>query len=1144
MTLLADAQAREAIRNALDRTLVVEAAAGTGKTTELVARLVALVRTGTGRLANVAAVTFTEKAAGEMKLRLRSELERARLSPGTPDDERRRFAQAVEELETAHIGTIHGLCAELLRERPVQARVDPHFEVAAGDEAERIANEAFDGWFEAVLPDPPEGVRRMLRRRPRGRDALGPRDLLRFAARDVLEHRDFATPWRRPVGFDRDASMDRILESLARLAPLAPTAKTEDWLLLSLQELARWVAEAKRRKETRGRDDDGLEAEIRELARLRSWKWRGGGKWIAKGVERAPILEQRDAVKQAIDAFVEQSDADLAALLHAELAPFTLAYERQKTLAGKLDFLDLLLKVRDLVRDDRSAREELQARFTHLLVDEFQDTDPLQAEILLLLAADDPAETDWLRARPIPGKLFVVGDPKQSIYRFRRADVALYEAVKRRLVEAGAETLHLTTSFRSVPEVQGLVNAAFALRMLGGDDLSQAAYVPLDPFRPSVAGQSAVVALPVPAPFSEWGKVANYSIDESLPDAVGAFVHQLLGLGWKVQDREGGGLVPLEARHVCLLFKRFQAFGRDVTRDYVRALEARRVPHVLVGGRSYHDREEVLALRAALTAVEWPDDTLNVFAALKGPFFALGDDALLAFHEHVGSLHPLRPIDAAKLTPLTKPVADALALLAELHRARNRRPIADTVSLFLERTRAHAGLAVAQSGEQVLANVLRLVDAARRFEAAGATSFRSFVDKLTDDAERGDTGEAPIVEEGADGVRLMTVHRAKGLEFSVVILCDPTAPIAPSNPSRWVDPVRRLWVMPLAGCVPDELVEHRTEVLRRDEDEAVRLAYVAATRARDLLVVPVTGEERLEEGWISPMNPAVYPAPAQRRSPELAPGAPRFGNDSVVTRPDKRSSGAAASVAPGLHVPEAGAHRVAWWDPNALTLGVQPEGGLRQQKLLEVDAGGAQAGASERRWEAWNTKRAEVRTQGARPLQRVESATELASRLAGTGGAPIRSEKTTAPRGGRPHGIRFGTLVHAVLAECPLDADEAAVTRIATVQGRIVGATRTEVDHAAIAAVHALRHPVLRAAAESADCRREVPLVVRLEDGALVEAIVDLAFRSGDRWIVVDFKTDGELSERRAQYEEQVRLYARGIRDATGLQAEPVLLGV
>src|SRR5207253_7750978 len=183
------------------------------------------------------------------------------------------------------------------------------------------------------------------------------------------------------------------------------------------------------------------------------WRWTGFRR-IQGDFPKSELLERRDRLRAALDDFVRRAGADLAPKLRDELWPVVEAHEDLKKRAGCLDFLDLLLRARDLLRDDTAVRAELQRRFTHVFVDEFQDTDPLQAEILLLLAAADPAERDWRRVRPVPGKLFVVGDPKQSLYRFRRADVALYDAVKRQIVETGGVLVELTTSFRAVPEIQ------------------------------------------------------------------------------------------------------------------------------------------------------------------------------------------------------------------------------------------------------------------------------------------------------------------------------------------------------------------------------------------------------------------------------------------------------------------------------------------------------------------------------------------------------------------------------------------------------------------------------------------------------------------------------------------------------------------
>ncbi|HEV3191375.1 MAG TPA: UvrD-helicase domain-containing protein, partial [Polyangiaceae bacterium] len=334
MTALADEAARQAIRADLDATLVVEAAAGTGKTTELIHRVMALLRQGRTTLARLVAVTFTEKAAGEMKLRLRTEIERARNQAGL--EERHRLDLALAELEEAHIGTIHGFCAELLRQRPVEARVDPMFEPADEEQQERLFDEAFDRWFQATLSDPPEGVRRILRRRSRDRDRTGPREALRRAGLSLVNQRDFDAQWRRDP-FDRKEALDALLDRLGALGALAArAADRDDWAAQSLALVERFMAELRRREAIVGRDYDGVEQELHGIARGRGgkfWEWKGRGQWFAKGITREYVLAQRAAAKEDLDRVLRLADADLAACLRDDLRPLVAAYEALKTRA-------------------------------------------------------------------------------------------------------------------------------------------------------------------------------------------------------------------------------------------------------------------------------------------------------------------------------------------------------------------------------------------------------------------------------------------------------------------------------------------------------------------------------------------------------------------------------------------------------------------------------------------------------------------------------------------------------------------------------------------------------------------------------------------------------------------------------------------
>ncbi len=1173
---LADDHARRQIETALDDTLVVEAAAGTGKTTELVKRILRVIAEGKADVTTIVAVTFTEKAAGELKLRLREELERARqlaAGSGLPAVVKRRFEDALKNLEETHLSTIHGFCADLLRERPVEAGIDPLFTVLTEGQARRCYEEAFDAWFQGVLREAPEGVRRSLRRSSRPAasgdlDEDGPVERIRRAGWDLAEWRDFPAPWSRP-SFDRDRAVDAIAPQVHACAALtAQPSKTSDALFLDTAP-ARRASEDLRALIASG-DYDTAEAVLVDLRRDRDFRRarKGYGSTFGKGVARAEVHAAHQSLVDALDGFAMDADADLAALLREELRGSIDRYQELKMRAGALDFLDLLLRARDLVRDVDEVRRDFQERFQRIFIDEFQDTDPLQAEILMLLAADDWRERDWTRVRPVPGKLFVVGDPKQSIYRFRRADVGIYQSVCEQLVAQGAIQIPLTTSFRSVPNIQCVVNAAFGKAMRQDPQTLQAGYVAMTPHR-APGAQPSVVALPVPRPYGK-RNLSGVAIEHSLPDAVGAFIDWLIHeSGWTVTERRGNDAVAVkvEARHVCILFRRFVSYTTDMTRAYLDALEARGIKHLLVGGRAFHNREEIETLRAALAAIEWPDDELSVFAALRGALFAIGDEELLDYHHRFGrSFNPFKVPDT--LPDHLAPIGDALGLLARLHKGRNQAPVADTITTLLDETRAYVGFALRRAGEQVLANVLHVAELARQYDLSGGISFRGFVDDLREAAEQSQSAEAPIVEEGSDGVRLMTVHKAKGLEFPVVVLADITANLAPVEASRHLDAASGLCALRIGGWSPRELLLQQPLEQAREREEGIRVAYVAATRARDLLVVPAVGDEPYDR-WIGALNSAIYPPPATARNQHAAPGCPSFRKDSVLWRPDDETA-RASTVCPGLHhfggeTPEA-AYDVVWWDPAALRLGAEPPFGLRRQELISKDVSPEVVAAGERRYRTWRQQREQAIAAGKVPSLKVKTATEWAGQSGirdpgsgirdsqlgswelGVGSLDTPSVEIVTLDGSpdRPGGPRYGTLVHAALATVALDADAATVEAVVRTQGRIVAATEAEVDSATAVVRSVLAHPLLadaRRAQDEGRCLRETP-VTSMIDGVLVEGVVDFAFEAGDVVTVIDFKTDRAEGDLLAQYSSQVSLYADAITRATGRRSRAVLMKV
>jgi hypothetical protein len=375
-----------------------------------------------------------------------------------------------------------------------------------------------------------------------------------------------------------------------------------------------------------------------------------------------------------------------------------------------------------------------------------------------------------------------------------------------------------------------------------------------------------------------------------------------------------------------------------------------------------------------------------------------------------------------------------------------------------------------------------------------------------------------------------------------------------------------------------DLLLHDAEEAARDRAEGERLAYVAATRARDILVIPTIGDEVYEGGWLDPLMPAIYPPSSVRRSPGAAAGCPAFpSKDTVLTRADSDPA-KPTTVAPGLfefvcsspvlgargsriadpgfrtadpgsRIPNTDTYRVVWWDPHSLVLQAPNLGGLRRDDLIAKD--GDQAGVEKRMGEyrAWQADRASAIARARTPSVLAHTATELAhehvlsARLDDEAVEVIDLPRAAA----RPFGPRFGSLVHATLATVPLDAPPDAVRSTAHTHARLLLANDVEAAAAAEAVTRALAHPLfarVRAASAAGRCSRECPVLWRASDGSVIEGTVDVVFEEGDDLVVVDFKTDREPAEVKDQYERQLTLYCRAFATLRGRRARGVLVRI
>ncbi len=624
LTIPNDQSDRDRLRDDLDVTLYVEAGAGTGKTTALVARIVSLVSSGRlEKMERLAAITFTEAAAAELKERVRQQLEREAKSPSRQEAERERLAAAAHEVDLAAIQTIHAFAGSLLRTYPIEAGLPPGF--ATWDEVQ--ARLDFDGryrsWlYEDVMAESPEGTARQ--------DAIR-RALLLGMSFDHLE--SLASAFAEQVDLLADArwptpSLPSALEvaneagpALLCLAKDIPLAKKgeEDRLVREIRRL-----EASSRALAAAHDDVEALTALRETGAIKA-NVGAIGDWLNGPDGQSPVRRIKDVLKRAKDSIDSTLDAHRRAALAAvlgHLREFTLAYARERRKAGVATFGDLLTWARDLLRDDPDARRRAQSQFAFIFVDEFQDTDPLQAEIVSYLSADPNVPLDdWRAATIVPGKLFVVGDPKQSIYRFRRADIAVFNQVYGRV--AADQRPSLTQNFRSVPAILDWVNDHFGREMRGAPD-TQAPYADLNAsIQDKTLGGVYVIGGLID------GKAAAVQSKEA--EAVARSARLAVDRGWLVRDGECWR--PAEYRDICILLP-----TRTNARRLEDSLGRHGVPYRIEGGSLVLNTPEVRDLLSCLRAIDDPSDQVALVAALRSPAYACSDTELLEWVERGGAL--------------------------------------------------------------------------------------------------------------------------------------------------------------------------------------------------------------------------------------------------------------------------------------------------------------------------------------------------------------------------------------------------------------------------------------------------------------------------------------------------------------------------
>lgn len=827
-----------------DRGLIVVAGAGSGKTRVLVERFLALLDANPDWPLNaLVAITFTRKAAGEMRDRVRKGLN-DRLRAAEPGSQAaQRWAALLAAMDSARINTIHALCADLLRANAAEADLDPAFIVLDEADAALLRADVVEDLLAAVAVQPDHPALPLFAVYDEGqvRAALSqaafsvtlpalPDDLL-AAWRDgwdMLAHQTFsalkadttfwlAADWQ-PAGQWPDPAQDKLATVWANCASPLHTLRTSD-------------------------DGRACYAALEQLCAVIRLNVGGAANWGGKaGLEDAKaalraVREKAQAVREIIGAPINAHDEQAARLLpawHALITDTQAAYRAVKQAAGALDFDDLEARTLRLLTEHPSVAARYRGlEFRHLMIDEFQDTNDAQWGIARALVAD------WR-------DLFLVGDPKQSIYAFRGADVRVFERVRGEIVAAGGPQAEVTLakSFRTHAPLVARFNQVFAALLTAPD--------PSDPLTAYRVGFGVPMqAHRLTPPDDETPPVSLLLIDATDKKARGVNTETLRGWeaahlaqtiqtmverGQPVYDpdynREQGVTRPVDYGDFAMLFQSLTS-----VQLYENALRAADIPFITLGGRGYYGRQEVHDLLSLLTALHNPDDELALATALRSPLFSLSDEALYALRLTEKPLWDALAAPGALLPPAEAPaVAFAHDLLTRLHQTAGRVTIAQLLYDALDATGYLAALAGLPNGAQRRGNVEKLLHKAQYSGKVRLGAFQAYLRDLSEQEVR--EGDAALDVQGM--VQIMSVHNSKGLEFPVVLL--PDASWDGSGDTRRVLSLTN----GLACKVYDEngetvkpFVYRQAEALEDASQDAERrrLLYVAATRAQDYLIV-------------------------------------------------------------------------------------------------------------------------------------------------------------------------------------------------------------------------------------------------------------------------------------------------------------------
>jgi exodeoxyribonuclease-5 len=862
--ILKDDSARRDAISGHERSILVEAGAGSGKTAVMAGRIAVMLAQGVSPRA-IAAVTFTELAASELLSRVRefvSELAAGNIAPelrvglpnGLSEMQRANLIAASAAIDEITCSTIHGFCQRLIKPYPAEADIDPGATVMDRNQADLSFLEIVDGWLRESLSGDQDGILAEMVLHSPGETVA----LMHRVAEALRRRRSLIAPAVTPLAMHLEAFRQAADNFSAFMqAASAREAETEVYTARFSEMAARLPAASNAETPARlvallvSRPHPDLCTKAGDFS-----SYRKKGKWAAAAKQAGLSKADADRLNDAAEGFFDACCATWIALLQAasgqvlaalidEARPMLERYREHKRASAQLDFDDLIYAARDLLRDHEAVRQALGQRYAKVLVDEFQDTDPLQAEIFWRLCGD-PVEDprDWVSFRIRPGALFLVGDPKQAIYRFRGADVGAYVQARTAFSGQDADGLvTISTNFRSCASILTFVNERFEA-MLSAD--GQPGFTALDPFHDDRGGVC-VAAIDI-AVADENGKASAELQRDAEADAVAELCARLIG-SHPVLDRKGGAERACQPGDIALL----APTGADLWR-YEEALERHGIPVATQAGKGLFRRQEVQDLIALTRVMADRRDTLALGALLRGPLVGLSEEQLLDVvwalprcDEEPNRIPRLDlSVDPAAIShPLAR---DVIEKLQALQRRGNSTTPHELLSQAVDVLRLRPILLDRHRGqaERALANVDLYLSLSNSYAVRGLRSFSEAMTAAWTDEARAVEGRPDAQEEA---VALFTMHAAKGLEWPVVIPINTmTGVMAPD--SAVIDRQNDTFYCPVLGVPPSGYDTARQAEKAELDRERVRLWYVAATRARELLILPRLDVTPSKSAWI------------------------------------------------------------------------------------------------------------------------------------------------------------------------------------------------------------------------------------------------------------------------------------------------------